>query len=107
MKATFFVTGNNLGKGPIDDPKYGWDTVIKRMHDDGHQIASHTWGHADLDSVNEEDRRAEMVSHSEVSMMPSVMLNVSRSNWKWPCGISWVLSQPICGRPIQDALRTV
>ncbi|KAI1393874.1 carbohydrate-binding module family 18 [Hypoxylon trugodes] len=44
-KATFFITGNNLGKGPINDPAYPWATVIQRMAAEGHQIASHTWSH--------------------------------------------------------------
>ncbi|GAO49673.1 hypothetical protein G7K_3820-t1 [Saitoella complicata NRRL Y-17804] len=42
-RVTFFITGNNIGKGPIDDPQYGWDKVITKMHNYGHQIASHTW----------------------------------------------------------------
>ncbi|KAF8470677.1 hypothetical protein BDZ91DRAFT_547423 [Kalaharituber pfeilii] len=60
FKATFFVTGVNIGKGPIDDPIYGWDKVIRRMYNTGHQIASHTWSHADLDKLSEWDRRNEM-----------------------------------------------
>ena len=28
-KATFFITGNNLGKGPINDPKYPWKGIIQ------------------------------------------------------------------------------
>lgn len=28
-KGTFFITGNNLGKGPINDPDYPWATVIQ------------------------------------------------------------------------------
>jgi peptidoglycan/xylan/chitin deacetylase (PgdA/CDA1 family) len=36
--ATFFITGNNLGKGAIDE---NWAGVIKKMYDNGHQVASH------------------------------------------------------------------
>lgn len=61
MKATFFVTGVNLGKGAIDDPTYGWDTMIKRMIADGHQIASHTWSHADLTKITKEQRKDEII----------------------------------------------
>jgi peptidoglycan/xylan/chitin deacetylase (PgdA/CDA1 family) len=61
VKATFFVTGVNLGKGEIDDPQYGWDTVIQRMVDDGHQVASHTWSHADLSTLDQAQRRDEVV----------------------------------------------
>ncbi|RKU48026.1 hypothetical protein DL546_007354 [Coniochaeta pulveracea] len=44
-KATFFITGNNIGKGMINDPSTPYPAVIKRMHAEGHQIASHTWSH--------------------------------------------------------------
>ncbi|KAE8450181.1 hypothetical protein EG329_006962 [Mollisiaceae sp. DMI_Dod_QoI] len=63
-KATFMITGNNLGKGPIDTT---WSAVIqvqphvlqqanadntKRMIAEGHQIASHTWSHQNLSSLD-------------------------------------------------------
>ncbi|KAI0435223.1 carbohydrate-binding module family 18 [Xylaria sp. FL1042] len=44
-KATFFITGNNLGKGMINNASLPWPTVIQRMAAEGHQIASHTWSH--------------------------------------------------------------
>lgn len=44
-KATFFITGNNLGKGMINDPATIYPAILKRMHAEGHQIASHTWSH--------------------------------------------------------------
>lgn len=37
-KATFFLTGNNLGKGQIDIEENGWPDIIRRMHADGHQV---------------------------------------------------------------------
>jgi peptidoglycan/xylan/chitin deacetylase (PgdA/CDA1 family) len=37
-KATFFITGNNLGKGQIDVEENGWPAVIRRMHAEGHQV---------------------------------------------------------------------
>jgi peptidoglycan/xylan/chitin deacetylase (PgdA/CDA1 family) len=37
-KATFFITGNNLGKGQIDIEETGWPDIIRRMHADGHQV---------------------------------------------------------------------
>ena len=59
-KATFFITGNNNGKGAIDTTP-AWSAVISRMDALGHQLASHTWSHANLDSLTEVRRRAEMV----------------------------------------------
>lgn len=61
FKATFFITGVNLGKGAIDDPANGWDKVIQRAHSEGHQIASHTWSHPDLSTLNETARELEII----------------------------------------------
>lgn len=53
-KATFFITGNNIGKGQID---IKYNDVIKRMDSEGHQIASHTWTHLDLSAISSIDRK--------------------------------------------------
>ncbi|KAK8138147.1 chitin deacetylase [Apiospora sp. TS-2023a] len=60
-KATFFITGVNNNKGQIDDPATPFPAVIKRQHADGHQIASHTWSHADLSVITPAERRNEMI----------------------------------------------
>lgn len=62
FKATFFVTGVNNGKGPIDSTP-AWTSVIQRMIADGHQVASHTWSHADLSKLTDADRTTEMVKN--------------------------------------------
>ncbi|KAM3504760.1 hypothetical protein MY10362_003369 [Beauveria mimosiformis] len=59
-KATFFVTGNNLGKGAINDPAHSWGGVIKRMVASGHQVASHTWSHQKLTTLSESQFRNQM-----------------------------------------------
>ncbi|GJC99783.1 chitin deacetylase [Colletotrichum higginsianum] len=77
-KATFMITGNNNAKGEIDDAAFPWVSTIKyaifvalplpswlilddrRMYADGHQIASHTWSHADLCKITSAQRRDEM-----------------------------------------------
>ncbi|RYP54924.1 hypothetical protein DL768_000488 [Monosporascus sp. mg162] len=59
-KVTFFITGVNNNKGQIDDPSTPWPAVIRRMHADGHQIASHTWSHADLSAITSAQRKDEM-----------------------------------------------
>ena len=57
--ATFFITGNNLGKGPIDTtPPY--PKIIQRMIADGHQVASHTWSHYSLQNISSAMRYAQM-----------------------------------------------
>ncbi|KAL2752352.1 carbohydrate esterase family 4 protein [Sodiomyces alcalophilus JCM 7366] len=52
-KATFFITGNNLGKGMVNDPDYPWPSLLQRMIDEGHQIAGHTWSHQRLTDLSE------------------------------------------------------
>ncbi|KAG0209385.1 hypothetical protein BGX28_010373 [Mortierella sp. GBA30] len=44
LKVTFFVNGLNYNS--IVDPAIA--AVVKRAHSEGHQIASHTWSHADI-----------------------------------------------------------
>lgn len=60
FKATFFVTGNNIGKGAIDE---NWVDIIKQMDAEGHQIASHTWSHQDLSNITEEQVYDQMVKN--------------------------------------------
>ncbi|KAK3186351.1 hypothetical protein K4F52_004889 [Lecanicillium sp. MT-2017a] len=60
-KATFFVTGINLGKGAINDPAHSWHKLIKRMIDDGHQVGSHTWSHQRLTTLSEKHFRNQML----------------------------------------------
>ncbi|CUS11968.1 unnamed protein product [Tuber aestivum] len=63
VKATFFVTGNNLDKGAIDAPGSQWRSIIARAYSEGHQIASHTrhsWDHLDMDTLSETNRRFQM-----------------------------------------------
>jgi len=61
MKATFFVTGINNGKGAIDDASTPWPAVITRMDKEGHQVASHTWSHQDLSKITQQQRLDQMV----------------------------------------------
>ncbi|EYE99922.1 chitin deacetylase [Aspergillus ruber CBS 135680] len=44
--ATFFLNGQNIGS------IYDYADVIQRMHSEGHQIASHTWSHPYLTSLD-------------------------------------------------------
>jgi peptidoglycan/xylan/chitin deacetylase (PgdA/CDA1 family) len=62
-KATFFISGVNMGKGQIDDFQLPWGFLIQRMHHDGHQIASHTWSHQDLSKISMSQRLDQMVKN--------------------------------------------
>lgn len=59
IKVTFFVNGQNYNN--ILDPKFS--AMVKRAYDAGHQIASHTWSHADISlaatNINEEMTKRE------------------------------------------------
>ncbi|KAG0335375.1 hypothetical protein BG004_008476 [Podila humilis] len=53
-KVTFFVNGNNYGS------IYQYADVVKQAVADGHQIASHTWSHADLTKLSDAGIASEM-----------------------------------------------
>ncbi|KAK8102208.1 hypothetical protein PG984_015354 [Apiospora sp. TS-2023a] len=59
VKATFFIVGSN-GNGLINDESTGMPAILRRMHAAGHHIGSHTWTHADLNTLSTEQRRAEV-----------------------------------------------
>lgn len=54
------LAGNNLGKGAIDSTAQ-WSDMIKRMVAEGHQIASHTWSHQDLSTLDATTFQNQMV----------------------------------------------
>jgi peptidoglycan/xylan/chitin deacetylase (PgdA/CDA1 family) len=60
--ATFFITGNNNGKGGIDltEP---YPNLIKRMIAEGHQVASHTWSHYSLSNITHDLRISQIVKN--------------------------------------------
>lgn len=62
FKATFFITGINIGKGAIDTTA-SWANVIRRMVAEGHQVASHTWSHQDLSVITDAQRYDQMVKN--------------------------------------------
>ena len=62
FRATFFITGNNNGKGAIDVTA-PYPSLIRRMIADGHQVASHTWSHYSLDQISSDMRKDQMVKN--------------------------------------------
>jgi len=63
VTATFFIVGNNGGKGQINDPKTGYPAIIQRMYAEGHQIGSHTWSHQDLSTLTHQQRMDQIVKN--------------------------------------------
>lgn len=58
VKATFFVNGANWGAPITNDANA--QQVLQNAYNGGHQIASHTWSHANLDTLSEDGIRAQM-----------------------------------------------
>ncbi|KAM0200029.1 hypothetical protein ACHAPA_009653 [Fusarium lateritium] len=64
FKATFFVNGYNIGN--IADYK----STVNRMVDEGHQVASHTYGHPDLVGLQDFDIEQQMsLLNNELSLL--------------------------------------
>ncbi|APA08080.1 hypothetical protein SS1G_00265 [Sclerotinia sclerotiorum 1980 UF-70] len=61
-QATFFITGNNNGKGEIDITA-PYPSLIQRMIAEGHQVASHTWSHYSLSNISHDLRMQQMVKN--------------------------------------------
>lgn len=61
VKATFFIAGNNLGKGRMDDGTLPWPAILQRMYASGHHLASHSWTHQDLTNVSSAVQTSEIV----------------------------------------------
>jgi peptidoglycan/xylan/chitin deacetylase (PgdA/CDA1 family) len=75
--ATFFITGNNNGKGEIDITS-PYPDLIKRMIAEGHQVASHTWSHYSLSNITHDLRISQMVKNEMalnniIGMWPTYM----------------------------------
>ncbi|CAG8650523.1 7576_t:CDS:2, partial [Racocetra fulgida] len=51
IKATFFVNGHNA----LDYCIYDYADIIRRIYNEGHQIAHHTWSHPHMAQVSPEE----------------------------------------------------
>lgn len=56
LRATFFVTGQNAKEYPA---------ILRRMVAEGHEVANHTWSHADLTRVSMASARKELADTRE------------------------------------------
>jgi len=77
FQATFFITGNNNGKGQIDITS-PYPDLIKRMVAEGNQVASHTWSHYSLSNISHDLRISQMVKNEMafnniIGMWPTYM----------------------------------
>lgn len=67
IRATFFVVGNNGGKGQVEQGS-SYPAIIQRMYKDGHQIGSHSWSHQDLGAITAQQRR-DQILRNEVAFV--------------------------------------
>lgn len=77
FKATFFISGNNNGRGAIDTTP-PFPDLIRRMVAEGHQVASHTWSHYSLSGITHDLRTSQMVKNEMafnniIGMWPTYM----------------------------------
>lgn len=63
VRATFFVCGRNLDSDQITG--HGHPSILRRMIMSGHQIGSHTWGHPDLATIDEEQALTQMFKNEQ------------------------------------------
>lgn len=63
VPATFFITSVNLNKGEIDNASTAWPEILRRMVSEGHQVASHTWSHQNLNEITSSERFDQLVKN--------------------------------------------
>lgn len=61
IKATFFIRAVNLFSDLVYHTSHATPAIIRRIYNDGHQIAGHTWSHRNLDLMPSSERIDEQV----------------------------------------------
>jgi peptidoglycan/xylan/chitin deacetylase (PgdA/CDA1 family) len=62
VKATFFIKTIHLYKDLVNHRSDNTPAIIRRMYNEGHQIAGHTWGHKNMNTqLDSQQRRDEMI----------------------------------------------
>jgi peptidoglycan/xylan/chitin deacetylase (PgdA/CDA1 family) len=70
IKATFFIVGKNAVKYP---------EIIKQIHDEGHEIGIHTWGHFPMTTLSTSEIVAELIyTQSLVYSITGKVINTFR-----------------------------
>lgn len=78
VKATFYIRTINLYWELIAHKFDERSALIRRIYNEGHQIAGHTWGHKNLDKMTPHQRRdeqikAEIVLNDILGFFPTYM----------------------------------
>lgn len=64
VKATFFIVGQNGDFAGLTRPEY--HDLVKFMHKEGHQLASHTFTHPDLSTISRAEVTEQLVKNEAV-----------------------------------------
>lgn len=83
VKATFFVIGWKTCRGSEDHSPAEFASIIRRMYNEGHQIASHTFTHTSMDEKTTEDRIKDMV---KMELVLGDILGFVPTYWRPPFG---------------------
>lgn len=75
-KATFFLVGQQIKAYP---------SIVRRIYDEGHEIALHTHSHPDMSKISEDDQRLEM-DKSRYSL-ERALPGVTPVWWRAPYGV--------------------
>ncbi|KKA26186.1 hypothetical protein TD95_000113 [Thielaviopsis punctulata] len=94
VHATFFINGNNMGASI--ETSLDKQNTLKRAYAEGHQIASHTWAHADLSWISDARRVWQMAKLDSVLMK---IIGVSPTYMRPPYGS--------CGVACMDTMRSL
>jgi peptidoglycan/xylan/chitin deacetylase (PgdA/CDA1 family) len=62
-KATFFLCGTNGGSGMLNT---AYTPALKKMVAGGHQVASHSYSHADFNTITKDQQVSELVKNEEL-----------------------------------------
>jgi peptidoglycan/xylan/chitin deacetylase (PgdA/CDA1 family) len=62
VKSTFFINGNNY----VDASQAPYPDIFRRMVAEGHQIASHTYQHQDLNALDTAGRQSQMTLNEQM-----------------------------------------
>jgi peptidoglycan/xylan/chitin deacetylase (PgdA/CDA1 family) len=75
-KATFFIIGVRAIKDPL---------LMSRIHDEGHTIANHSYGHPNFDQITAQAQQEEVRKTSEVisqtTNQPCTLFRVPQGRW--------------------------
>ncbi|KAL8352759.1 hypothetical protein RB601_002874 [Gaeumannomyces tritici] len=64
VKATFFIVGENGPFAGLTRPAY--HDLVKFMHKEGHQLASHTFSHPDLTTISRAEIKEQLVKNEAI-----------------------------------------